>query len=119
DFNRDGRVDDLDASIMAANWGLSLPVESAPPEMPVAPTGPRVVGPRRVEAVGLLAPVRVELGLAPRSRLMVEGAAVARAHDVALAQAFWLGSSEKITRPERRKIGPIERTVVDWVMMER
>ncbi|MBN1909699.1 MAG: SBBP repeat-containing protein [Pirellulales bacterium] len=120
DFNRDGRVDDLDASIMAANWGRSLLVEGVPAETPAAPAGPRVVGPRWIEAVGLLAPVRGELGLVARARLVVEGAAVrARAHDVAMAQALGWGSSEKIISPERRKIGPIERTVVDWVMMER
>ena len=92
--------------------------------------------------MGFLAPVRGELGLVggPGSRtwaakrqealpLISCGVATpvqepmppavrARAHDVALAQAFGRSSSDKITSPERRKLRWLERPVVDWIMMD-
>ncbi|MBN1909170.1 MAG: hypothetical protein JW818_05475, partial [Pirellulales bacterium] len=136
DFNADGRVDDLDASIMAANWGNSVPEGSGPEQAqtPVVVEGARLVGPRRLETAGLVAPARTVLSLAGRMQTPVEGAGVAQAsrsatvrprlqvlaHDMALAALFGQTSVREIGTLSiaRRKPGPLARPMVDLAMME-
>ncbi|MBN1909324.1 MAG: right-handed parallel beta-helix repeat-containing protein, partial [Pirellulales bacterium] len=81
DFNGDGRVDDLDASIMAANWGSSVTEGSGTEQAqtPVIIERTKMVGPRRLETTGLLAPARTPLALSARAQSPVEGAGVVQA----------------------------------------
>ncbi|MBN1909403.1 MAG: right-handed parallel beta-helix repeat-containing protein [Pirellulales bacterium] len=137
DFNGDGRVDDLDASIMAANWGSSVTEGNAVvrPQGSVVVERERIVGPRRLEAAGLVAPTRMVLGLTGRSQSPVEGAGVVKAspgaavrpqlrglvHDVALAELFGRssGGENGDSSVARRKVGPLVRPVVELEMMEK
>ncbi|MBN1911351.1 MAG: SBBP repeat-containing protein [Pirellulales bacterium] len=114
DFNRDGRVNGLDGMILAERWSVPEPVIAEAWR----------VGPRRLEGTGLLAPVRTELGSYFESQPVVEGAGLvppdARelAHDLALAEVFWRGSTDKIISPARRKLGAFQRPAVDLALME-
>ncbi|MBN1912615.1 MAG: hypothetical protein JW818_23035, partial [Pirellulales bacterium] len=79
DFNGDGVVDDLDASIMAANWGQQA--ETLPIEQPEPVGRQRLIGPR---------PMAAQLAKPTRSTPLTmtrpsERSPLAAAHDLVLA----------------------------------